>query len=161
MLWRLPFGRGSEPWPLVAADVRERFPLLGPRLDALEELQVERLFHERDRQALSAQRRYRRFQLLVIFGSALTSFFGALQLVTDDPRFAGIAIAVAGFGTSTMARVQRTSGPLTEYVQGRSQAEKLRSLFFRYLCAADRGDPRSLEADIATISYPIDRGRVR
>ena len=70
------------------------------------------------------------------------------------------AIAVAGVGTSFLSRSQRTSGPLDQYLQNRSQAERLRSLYFRHL-GGSRGDRTDLEADLASITYPSERGVIR
>lgn len=161
MIWRLPFGAKPEPWPLVGFDVRERYPALARRCDDLEDLGVEELFHESDSEALIHQRRYRRTQVWLILGAAVTSFIGALQLVIEGGQvFTGAAIAVAGIGTSFLARSQRTSGPLDRYIRSRSKAERLRSLYFRHLGGA-RGDRADLEADLASITYPSERGRVR
>jgi len=161
MIWRLPFGAKPEPWPLVGFDVRERYPRLAPRIDDLEALEVEDLFHQSDQAALMHQRRYRRTQALLILGAAITSFIGALQLVIEGGQvFTGAAIAVAGIGTSVLARSQRTSGPLDSYLQNRAKAERLRSLFFRHL-GGSRGDRSDLEVDLTSINYPSERGRVR
>jgi len=160
MIWRLPFGAKPEPWPLVAFDVRERYPRLAPRLDDLQELEVEALFHHSDQEALAQQRRYRRTQVWLILGAAVTSFIGALQLVIEGGQvFTGAAIAVAGIGTSALARSQRSSGPLDRFLTSRTKAERLRSLYFRHL-GGGRGDRSDLEADLTSINYPSERGRV-
>jgi len=152
-MWRLPFG-GSGSWPPMESDEFAEYPALGPRFDDLER-ELLPAFQQRDQRALAAQRTYRRFQLALIVGAALTSFFGAVQAALgDDVRWAAAVVAVLGAATTyTSTQLRREQLP-KRYLLERAKAEELRSLYFDYLSGIAVDDVRLLEMRVADIEYP-------
>ena len=153
MMWRLPFG-GSGSWPPVTSGEFVEYPALGSRFD---DLQRELLpaFEQRDAGALAAQQTYRRFQLGLIIGATLTSFFGAVQAALGaDVRWAAAVVAVLGAATTfTSAQLRREKLP-QRYLLERAKAEELRSLYFDYLSGIALDGVRELESRVADIEFP-------
>jgi len=151
MLWRLPFGQRPSTFPPIAAEHRRAYPALQPRFDDLDRELVP-AFAEHDLAALEAQRSYRRFQLALVTGAALTSFFGAVQAALGDGgRWAAAIVIVVGALTSyaaTRVRHERLPG---RYLVERAKAEELRSLYFDYLSGTGIAGPRALEARVNEI----------
>lgn len=150
MLWRLPFGRGADPWPPIPDESRAAYAGLEPRFAVLDEV-VMPAFVEHDRNAMRAQRDYRRFRLALIIGVALTSLFGAVQAAIGEAAWVGAILTILGLVTAGIANQQRRSQPLRRYLTERAKAEELRSLYFAFL-SGDR-DQRTLESETAAIRY--------
>jgi len=151
MLWRLPFGPRPATVPLIATDDRGEYPALRQRLDDLDRELVP-AFAELDLAALEAQRSYRRFQMVLVIGAALASFFGAVQAASGDGgRWAAAIVIGLGAVTSYAATQIRREGLPGRYLVDRAKAEELRSLYFAYLAGIDIGGVQALEARVNEI----------
>ena len=148
--WRLPFGAVPVPAAPVSADQRAGFPALRERFTDLDDIVVPE-FVDHDAKALIAQRRHRRFQLVLIVGAALTSIFGALQGTVGGSEALGIVVAVLGLSTSFVIARQRKNRPLSRHLAERAKAEELRSLYFRYLSGTGPSDADGLRAEVGVI----------
>ena len=149
MLWRLPFGGTDTSRAPVPSDERPDFPALQERFEDLDDTLVP-AFSAHDGSALDAQQSYRRFQLVLVVGAALASFFGAVQATLgDDGRWAAIVVVVVGALTSFASSQLRREHLPARYLVERAKAEELRALYFEYLSGV--GDARALEARVADI----------
>ncbi len=152
MVWRLPFGKGSV-WPPVASDAHDHFPALRSRFEAAD-VTILPAFKTCDEAAMKAQTAHRRYQLVIIVGSLLTTVFGAVQATSSDLWWPGVAVGVVGAATAAVANQQRQSKPMVRYLAERAKAEQLRSLYFRYLAGVDGElEGRGLEVAVATIVF--------
>lgn len=127
----------TESTLVVPVEVRSAYPALHGDFAVLDEV-VGPSFAMADRAALIEQNRYRLFQVLILFGSAVLSGSAALQGVFPDQRWPGIVSAVLGLLLATVGQTAGELGTLTEFQTSRMKAERLRALHFQFLSRAGR-----------------------
>lgn len=89
-------------------------------------------FRELDNAAIAHQRWYRGMYMIMIFGSALVTILGIIQLVTDADGVGVVGtILAACLGLATL--VVRTFHHQERYLNARLAAELLRSEYFLFL----------------------------
>ncbi|MEN8240092.1 MAG: DUF4231 domain-containing protein [Actinomycetota bacterium] len=147
---RLPITRSPSNWPPFPDEAKQAYPALADRFVVLDE-EVLPAFREQDASAKAAQIRYRRFRVAMMVGAALTAIAGALLAALGDAGWPAFAVAVLGLATGSLAGLYRRDQPLARYLESRSRAEQLRSLYFRYLSGVDGQDRREIERRVATI----------
>ncbi len=153
MFWRLPFGRKPPSWPPMAKEAQADYPALNKRFEALDAL-VLPAFTVHDERAIRAQRTHRRYHVVLIAGALATSVIAALQAVFESATWIGLIVTLVGGLTAVTANQQRREGPLARYLAERGKAERIRSLYFKYLSGVPPIDNLELEAKIADIEYP-------
>jgi hypothetical protein len=93
-------------------------------------------FRELDDEALAAQNRFRREQLVLIVAGASAAVLGALQGMVDDPwpglGEAAVAVVLGALGTRN-----RELAAQDHYRHNRVKAEQLRGEYFRFLGRVD------------------------
>ena len=123
--------------PIVAPDGAARFPELAEDTAVADQV-IGPVFAECDRAALREQNRYRRQQVVIIFGTALVSGLGGLQAVFPDQRWPGVLLVVLGLLLAFVGQVAGELKASDTFLEERVKAERLRSTFFRYLARTGR-----------------------
>jgi len=118
--------------PVLPPEARSNWPALVADFDVLD-AEVAPAFQKFDRIALAEQNRYRLEQMLVAIGSALMIGLGGLQAVESQARWPGIVLGALGIVLAGTSRWSAEQSPLTQYLDARVKAERLRSLHFQYL----------------------------
>ena len=89
-------------------------------------------FRELDNEALRGQNGYRWTYIILIFGGALVTILGIVQIAIQAPGIAiGGAIVAVVLGAATTAA--RSSNHQAHYLNARLAAERLRSEYFLFL----------------------------
>ena len=138
MLRRLALGRpptSSE--PVLPPGAAEAHPALGDDIRLLDEV-VGPEFRRADSAALLHQHRYRRQQVLIILGSTLVTGLGGLQAVVSDRTWPGIVLLVLGAGVTWLSTAAGELKYLDEFRTERMKAERMRSMYFRFLSRTGR-----------------------
>lgn len=120
----------------VPEDEQAAFPELADDFAALDEYLVPS-FLELDRRAQYEQNRFRRQQVLILVGGALTTVLGATQAALEDSAWPGLFVAVTGAAVGALTFIARRRGSLGRYLEARLSTEQLRSLYFAYLGRVD------------------------
>lgn len=152
--WRAP----RQSWPVIPAERRSDYPSLADDIDALDKY-VAAPFRQADLAALGHQNRFRRVQVVVLFGSALMSGFGGLQAVFPEQRWPGVLLAVLGLLLGLANRLGGEQNALSDFLTERVKAERLRALHFRFLARAGRFAEAGREAALRRAVLAIDEGR--
>jgi hypothetical protein len=118
--------------PVIPAEKRVAYPRLADDFDVLDRV-VGPVFRDSDSAALRNQNRYRRQQVAVLVGSVVASGLGGLQAVFPDQRWPGVLLTALGIGLAASSRVTSEIGALADYLTERVKAERLRTLYFRFL----------------------------
>jgi hypothetical protein len=137
LLRRLPRLFGTPPSrPIVEPEDRRYYEDLEPDLTFLDE-QLVPSFERYDKAALRAQNRFRRQQLALILGGALTTILGSLHAsLGKGSRWIVLAEAiVAGFLFVAVLVAQRNHEQ-QKYLESRLRAERLRAEYFRFVVRA-------------------------
>jgi hypothetical protein len=133
LLARRPRRRNpSFSYPVLPDTVRGNYPALAEDLEVLER-ELTPTFAGYDLQALRDQNRYRRQQVLLLGGAAVVTALGGIQAALADARWPGVALTVVGVLLATSSRWAGEQESLDGYLSARVKAERLRSLYFRYL----------------------------
>jgi hypothetical protein len=122
-------GQYNSVLPQNAAGI---YPALADDIDVLERY-VTPPFRDRDLEALRQQYRYRRLQVLLLLVSALLTGLGGLQAIWPEQRWPGVLLAVFGLAAAFFAQTSKDLDALSRFLGERVKAERLRSLYFRYL----------------------------
>jgi hypothetical protein len=140
--------------PIVSPDNRAQFKDLEDDLGFLDGA-LEAAFKQYDLEALRQQSRYRRQQLLLLAGGVAGAVVGALQAVFTRQVWLGAAVAALALVSVWYARAIQRNQSLRHYVDARTRAEGLRSLYFQYVTRVGRyaGETRKerLRADVAAV----------
>lgn len=155
LLRRLPsLFRGPAFNPIVPPGTRARFGDLEDDLRFLDDA-LGAAFEQCDLEALRQQSRYRRQQLLLLAGGVTGAIVGALQAVFTSQVWLGAAVAALALVSVWYARAIQRNQSLRHYVDERTRAERLRSLYFQYVTRVGRyaGETREaqLRADVAAV----------
>jgi len=118
-----------SPVPVTRAG---EFPHLQTRVAEAERL-VFPAFAECDVRARREQNRNRWYSLLAIVGALGTTAASASQVWLVSSVWPGVVVATLGGGTSVLTSVARRQGTLGNYLDARTRAERLRSLYFIHL----------------------------
>jgi hypothetical protein len=124
-------------WPPIAPKTADDYPDLAVDIATVDEV-VGPAFREADLEALTHQNRYRRQQVVIIFGSALLSGFGGLQAVFADQRWPGLVLGVLGALLAVLSTAVDELKALEHFMAERVKAERLRSACFRFLSRTGR-----------------------
>lgn len=129
--------------PIVPPEAYERYPELREDLGFLAEV-LEPEFSRCDVEALREQNRYRRQQLVLLIAGAAGATLGALQAALADTVWPGVALTLTSTLSGVFAQAVERGGALRRYIDQRTRAERLRSLYFQYVARIDRyaGDER-------------------
>ncbi|HET8620021.1 MAG TPA: DUF4231 domain-containing protein [Acidimicrobiales bacterium] len=125
------FRPAKPPAPVPTARAAE-FPLIQGRVAEAERL-VYPAFAECDLRARKEQNRNRWYSLLAILGALGTTAASAAQVWLSSSVWPGVVVATLGGGTSVLTSVARRQGTLSNYLDARTRAERLRSLYFVHL----------------------------
>lgn len=134
LLRRLPrlwWDRG-EVWVPVPKDEQATYPALADDFAFLDEHLLP-AFVDLDRRAQREQNRFRRQQLLILLGGAITTVLGAAQAALADAAWPGLLVAVTGAAVGALTFVARRRDSLSRYLSARLRTEQLRSVYFAYL----------------------------
>jgi len=123
--------------PVIPPDNRAAYPALAEDFAVIDGI-VAPAFMEYDTAALRDQNRYRRQQVIIVFGSALATVLGGLQAVFPGQRWPGLLLALFGVALAMSSRWSKERSSLADYLGARVRAERLRALQFRYLSATGR-----------------------
>lgn len=126
-LWR----SAGNVWVPVPKEEQAQYPALAADFAFLDKHLLPS-FVELDRRAQHEQNRFRRQQLLILLGGAITTVLGATQAALDE-AWPGWLVAVTGAALGALTFVARRRDSLSRYLSARLRAEQLRSLYFRYL----------------------------
>jgi hypothetical protein len=134
LLRRLPRLRGAPPYaPILSPENRTAFEDLEPDFRFLDDDLVPE-FRRYDEAALADQNRFRRQQLLLIFGGAATTVLGSLHASLGGGwRWLAAAEAVAALFLVGVVRVVQRTQAQRRYLENRLLAERLRAEFFRFV----------------------------
>jgi hypothetical protein len=140
--------------PIVPPENHKRFPDLQNDLRFLAEvLQPE--FEKCDIAALRQQNRYRRQQSILLAAGAVGAGLGAVQAAFASIAWPGVLLAVTSALSGWFVQTVERGRALQKYVDQRTRAEQLRSVYFQYVTRIDRytGKTREeqLQADIEDI----------
>ena len=125
------FHPDKPPSPVPVARAGE-FPTLHARVAEAERL-VYPAFAECDMRAKREQNRNRWYSFLAIVGALGTTVAGAAQVLLTSSVWPGVVVATLGGGTSVLTTMARRQGTLGNYLDARTRAERLRSLYFVHL----------------------------
>lgn len=159
LLRRLPrlWWRGGDVWLPVPEDQRAAYPTLADDLAFLDE-HLGPAFVELDRVAQREQNRFRRQQLSILMGGAVTTVLGGVQAAFASAAWPGFLLAVTGAAVGSLSFVSRNRNSRGRYLGARLRAEQLRSLYFAYLgrldaYAHEQTRKRELVAAVARIRH--------
>jgi len=112
-------------------------------------------FEKCDIEALRQQNRYRRQQLILLAAGASGAILGAVQAAFTSLIWPGVLLALIGALSGWFVQTVERGHALQKYVDQRTRAERLRSLYFQYVTRVDRysGDAgkERLRADIRAV----------
>jgi hypothetical protein len=138
LLVRFPSLRAPRTsWPVVAPKTAADFPELADDITTVDQV-VGPAFREADLAALGHQNRYRRQQVIIIFGSALLTGLGGLQAVFPEHRWPGLALGLLGALLAVLSTAVNELNALERFMSERVKAERLRSACFRFLSRTGR-----------------------
>jgi hypothetical protein len=132
LLRRLPLLKRARTAPIVDPATRAQFPELGNDLEFLDKVLVPK-FAECDHIALVEQNRHRRQQLVLALAGSAGAVLGAVQAAHDALTWPGIALGLVTALSVAFARQVHSARSLQRYLDHRSKAERLRSLYFMYV----------------------------
>ncbi|HET9612210.1 MAG TPA: SLATT domain-containing protein [Acidimicrobiales bacterium] len=138
VLPRVRYRPEPPPVPVSSAQARE-WPLLLDRVAEAEAV-VYPAFAQCDVEARLEQNRHRWFTVLALAGSFLTTVFGALQAWLQSAVWPGVVVATLGGASSMLTTVARRQGALRSFLDARTRAERLRSLYFAHLARSPATD---------------------
>lgn len=144
--------------PVIPRRKRTDYPALAEDFEVLDRLLAPR-FATCDLAALRGQHRYRRQQVLVIFGSALITGLGGLQAVFTDQRWPGLLLAALGLLLAASTRLAHERAAHGTYLAERVKAERLRGLYFRYLARTGRFAGPDRERQLRRAVLAIQAGK--
>ena len=137
LLARFPKLRApDDSWPVIPQGERDAYPELAADFQVIDR-ELTPTYTEFDKSALWNQNRYRRQQVFIVLGSALVTGLGGLQAVFPNQRWPGVVLALLGIVLATSTRFAKERASLTDYLNDRVKAERLRALHFRYLSRID------------------------
>ncbi len=125
------------PSPIVPPDAHEGFPDLQDDLHFLADVLQPR-FEKCDVAALRQQNRYRRQQVTLLAAGAVGAILGAVQAAFASIAWPGVLLAVISALSGLFVRTVERGRALQKYVDQRTRAERLRSLYFQYITRVDR-----------------------
>ena len=138
LLIRFPSLRAPRTsWPAVPTQSAADHPELADDITTVDE-EVGPAFREADLAALEHQNRYRRQQVVIIFGAALLSGFGGLQAALPDQRWPGLVLGLLGALLAVLSTAVNELNALERFMAERVKAERLRSACFRFLSRTGR-----------------------
>jgi hypothetical protein len=123
--------------PPIAPKVADDYPELADDI-AIVDREVGPAFREADLAAQGNQNRYRRQQVIIIFGSALLAGFGGLQAVFPEQRWPGLVLGLLGALLAVLSTAVNDLNALERFMSERVKAERLRSACFRFLSRTGR-----------------------
>jgi Protein of unknown function (DUF4231) len=123
--------------PVVAPGTTADHPELADDITTVDRV-VGPAFQEADLAALRHQNRYRRQQVVIIFGSALLTGFGGLQAVFPEQRWPGLVLGLLGALLAVLSTAVNELNALERFMSERVKAERLRSAYFRFLSRTGR-----------------------
>lgn len=124
--------RAKKDEHLVPPAVRANYPSLADDFFLLEQELVPH-FRTLDNEALRAQNRFRLEQVVIIFGGALATALGAVQVALINTVWSGIVEAVLTIILAAIAQRARAWNAQNRYFTNRLAAETLRSVYFKFL----------------------------
>lgn len=158
VLPRVRYRPEPPPVPVSSAQARQ-WPLLRDRVAEAEAV-VYPAFAQCDVDARLEQNRHRWFTVFALAGSFLTTVFGALQAWLQSAMWPGVVVATLGGASSVLTTVARRQGSLRNFLDARTRAERLRSLYFAHLArpaAVDQDaaarDRHHLERAVAALAW--------
>jgi hypothetical protein len=90
-------------------------------------------FHELDNESFRRQNWYRRMYIILIFGGALVTILGIVQIAFINTVWIGIAGAIVALALGSVTTYSRTFKHHERYLNARLVAERLRSEYFLFL----------------------------
>jgi hypothetical protein len=124
--------RQGDEWPIVSAAQRAEFPEFETDFGVLDAVLVP-AYRRFDGEALEAQNRFRRMQLLLISGGATATILGIIQAALGGGAAAlGIAEAILAGLLASLA-VGQSGKAHRHFLNSRLKAERLRSEYFVFL----------------------------
>ncbi|GAA3260845.1 hypothetical protein GCM10020216_101030 [Nonomuraea helvata] len=143
---------------VIPARKQDAYPGLAADFEVLDR-EVTPVFARYDGAALRDQNRYRRQQVLILLGSALIAGLGGVQAVLPDHRWPAVLLTVIGVALAASTKYARESETLDGYLAARAKAERLRALYFRYLCRTGpyAGEDRQLALRRAVLAIEADK----
>jgi hypothetical protein len=134
-----------------------RYPALTDDLSVLDEV-VGRTFAASERAAQLAQHRYRRQQVVILLGSALLTGLGGLQAILPGAWWLSLGLAVLAIVLTGVSRAAGELKTLECFLNERVKAERLRSMYFRYLSRTGRYRTDDREDVLRRAVLAVDRG---
>jgi hypothetical protein len=153
VLPRLRYRPGPPPVPVSSAQARE-WPGLQQRVVEAEML-VYPMLSRCDITARREQNRHRWFTVLALGGAFLTTLFGAMQAWLQAAVWPGIVVATLGGATSVLTTLARRQGTLHNFLDARTRAERLRSLYFTHLARPPSHDPAETERELHELERAV------
>jgi hypothetical protein len=158
LLRRFPYWHSADfSYPVLPLDKRGSYPQLADDFATLD-AEVTGYFAEYDIEALRAQNRYRRQQVLVLLGSALVTGLGGLQAVFSHSRWPGLTLAVLGVAIGGFSQAFKDLDMKTDYLDSRLKAERLRALHFLFLSRTGPYDDADRVTTLQRTVLAIRRG---
>ncbi len=121
-----------EEQQLVPPEKRKQYPTFAEDFETLER-ELMPYFRELDNEALRRQNWYRWMYVILIFGSALVTVLGIVQLAFINIRGIGISGAVVATILGIVTTASRAFNHQERYLNARLAAERLRSEYFLFL----------------------------
>jgi hypothetical protein len=127
--------RQGDEWPIVSDAQRTKFPEFEAEFGVLDAVLVP-AYRRFDGEALEAQNRFRRMQLLLILGGATATILGIIQAALGGGASAlGIAEAILA-GLLASVAVGQSGKAHRHFLDSRLKAERLRSEYFVFLTSS-------------------------
>ena|SRR5215471_16024239 len=118
---------------IVPPDQRKEFSAFEDDFKILDERLMEN-FRRMDNEALRAQNQFRRQQIILIIGAAMTSSLGAIQAAMPETApWPGLIEAVIAAMVAAVAFIAKQTEPQKKYLSNRLKAETLRGEYFLFL----------------------------
>ena len=137
------FWKKGERDHVVDPTVRGQYPALAEDFALLDKYLMDD-FWELDEEAMEAQNKFRRAQVILILGTLLATIFGAIQAANPDSKWPGLVETVLAALMAAVIMKIRTLKTHEGYYTNRLKAERLRGEYFLFL---GRAEPYSNDND--------------
>jgi len=128
---------------LIKPAVRSNYPTFAEDFTTLDE-KLMHLFRKFDNEAIRRQNWYRWVYVILIFGSALTTILGIVQIALINNPWIGYAVTLVALALSAATTLSLRFNAQKRYLNARLAAERLRSEYFLFL---GRFDPYQKDHD--------------
>jgi uncharacterized protein DUF4231 len=137
------FWKRGERYHVVDPAIRGQYPALAEDFALLDKYLMNS-FWELDEEALEAQNKFRRAQVILILGTMLATIFGAIQAANPESKWPGLVETVLAALMAAVIMKIRTLKTHEGYYTNRLKAERLRGEYFLFL---GRAEPYSNDND--------------